>query len=62
LDNDRGKLGFIMIENKLGITNSSELMLEEERITKHRARELFDNGILDTYPVGTFKGLSRMLS
>ena len=31
-----------MLENKLGITNETENLKEEEKITKLRALELFD--------------------
>ena len=47
-----------MLENKLGITSSSELAEKEEMITKIKAIELFEKEILDTFEVGTFKGLS----
>lgn len=49
-----------MLENKLGITNSIDLAKEEERITKMKAIELFENRILDTFEVGTFKGLTQI--
>lgn len=46
------------LENKLNITSSSELATVEERASKIKALELFENGLLDTFEVGTFKGLS----
>ena len=46
------------LENKLGITDSAELARAEEKISKTKALELFENGLLDTFEVGTFKGLS----
>ena len=49
-----------MLENKLGITNEVELAKEEEKITKLKALELFDNKIIDKFEVGTFKGLSKI--
>lgn len=49
-----------MLENKLGITNEIELAREEERLTKLRALELFESGLLDTFEVGTFNGLSAI--
>ena len=49
-----------MLENKLNITNEVELAKEEERITKLKAIELFDKKIIDTFEVGTFKGLSQI--
>ena len=46
-----------MLENKLGITNEVELSKEEERITKLKALELFDTKKIDSFEVGTTKGL-----
>ena len=46
------------LKNKLGITNQSELARIEEEISKKKALELFDKGLLDTFELGTFKGLS----
>lgn len=46
------------LENKLNITSSSELAIVEEKTSKIKALELFENGLLDTFEVGTFKGLS----
>lgn len=33
-----------MLQNKLGITSSSELSNDEEKITKQRALRLYDSG------------------
>ena len=49
-----------MLENKLGITNSAELAREEERISKQKALALYDTGLLNTFPVGTFAGLAMI--
>lgn len=46
------------LENKLGITDSAELARMEEKISKQKARMLFETCLLDTFEVGTFKGLS----
>ncbi len=46
-----------MLENKLGLTTSTDLAREEERISKKKAIELFENGLLDTLPAGTFETL-----
>lgn len=46
------------LENKLGITDSLELARVEERISKQKALEMFETGLLDTLEVGTFKALS----
>lgn len=48
------------LKNKLGISDSFELSRAEERISKTRALELFEDGLLDSFEVGTFKGLSRI--
>ena len=49
-----------MLENKLGITNAIELAKEEEKITKIKAMELFQTKKIDTFEVGTFKGLAQI--
>ena len=41
-----------MLENKLGITSSIELAREEERISKKKALDLFENGTLETLEAG----------
>ncbi len=43
-----------MLENKLGLTSSADLAREEERISKKKAVELFEKGILDNLPAGNF--------
>ena len=48
------------LENKLGITDSAELARVEEKISKTKAIALFENGALDTFEIGTFKGLSAI--
>ena len=48
------------LENKLGITNSSELAREEERISKTKAVALFESGLLGTFEVGKFVGLAKI--
>lgn len=48
------------LENKLGIVDSAELARIEEKISKQKALELFDKGILDTFPVGSFEGLAMI--
>ena len=49
-----------MLNNKLGITNEIELTKEEERITKLKALELFDNNKINDFEIGTFNGLSQI--
>lgn len=48
------------LENKLGITDSTELARAEERISKAKALNLFETGLLDTFEVGTFQGLAQI--
>jgi len=48
------------LENKLGITNSAELAREEERISKKRALELFESGMLEKLEAGTFAALQAI--
>ena len=45
------------IENKLGITSSAALAREEEKISKKKAVELFEKGILNELEAGTFSSL-----
>ena len=46
------------MENKLGISNQVELARAEEKISKQKARQLFDSGDIALAEVGTFKGLA----
>lgn len=48
------------LENKLGITSSAELATQEERLSKKRALELFECGMLDKLEAGTFKTLQAI--
>ena len=48
------------LENKLGLTSSAELAREEERISKKKAVELFENGMLDFAPAGKFETLQTI--
>ena len=50
----------MVLENKLGIEDSAELAREEERISKKKALELFESGVLDSYQAGTFKTLAQI--
>lgn len=45
------------LENKLGITSSPELAKAEEKISKKKAVELFESGMLDKLDAGTFAAL-----
>ena len=46
-----------MLDNKLGVTTSAELAREEERISKKKAIELFENGTLDKLETGKIASL-----
>ena len=48
------------LENKLGLTSSADLAREEERISKKKAVWLFESGMLDRLPVGTFAALKAI--
>lgn len=48
------------LNNKLGITDSVELAITEERISKRKAIELFESGYLDTLEPGTFQTLAEI--
>ncbi|WP_156011030.1 protein adenylyltransferase Fic [Streptococcus ruminantium] len=50
----------MVLENKLGITNSAELAREEERLTKKQAKDLLETGTLFGFEIGTFKGLAAI--
>ena len=47
----------MVLENRLGITDSAELARTEEKISKQKALTLFEAGILDTLTPGTFETL-----
>ena len=49
-----------MLENKLGITDSAELAREEERLSKTRAKELFEKDLLAGEPAGKFSTLQKI--
>lgn len=48
------------LENKLDLTSSADLAREEERISKKKAVELFETGLLDTLPAGKFVTLQAI--
>lgn len=50
----------MILENKLNITNPVELAREEERISKKKAKEMFERGILDTLEPGSFDTLKKI--
>lgn len=50
----------MVLENKLGITTSAELARAEEKLSKAKALELFETGLLDTFGTGTFEELAKI--
>lgn len=50
----------MVLENKLGLTDSAELAREEERISKKKAVNLFDFAILKLHSDGTYKTLAAI--
>lgn len=50
----------MVLENKLGITNSADLAKEEEKLSKKRAVELFENGLLSLTDAGSFSSLQKI--
>ena len=50
----------MILENKLGLTNQVELAKVEEKLSKQKAKELYDCGKINEIEVGTYKGLSEI--
>lgn len=50
----------MILEKKLGLTNQVELAKAEEKLSKQKAKELYDSGKINEIEVGTFKGLSEI--
>ena len=50
----------MVLENKLGLTDSAELAREEERISKKKAVNLFDFAIFKLLSDGTYKTLAAI--
>lgn len=51
------KAATMALENKLGTTSSAEFAREEERISKKKAIELLENGLLDKMDICKFSSL-----
>jgi len=47
-----------ILENKLNIDNQIDLAKAEEKISKQKAKQLFDSGDINKVKVGTFAGLA----
>lgn len=50
----------MVLENKLGLTNSADLAREEEKISKKKALEMFESGFLDNLEAGKFDSLAKI--
>ena len=50
----------MVLKNKLGINNSSDLAKEEERISKTKAIKLFETNYLYNLDAGTFDALAKI--
>lgn len=48
------------LENKLGISDSTELARVEEKLSKKKAVELFESGLLDSLQPGTYNALAEI--
>ena len=48
------------LQNKLGLTDEVAFARAEEKLSKQKALALYDTGLLDTFPVGTFAGLAKI--
>ena len=50
----------MVLQNKLGLTEAAELARAEEKLSKARAALLFEQGVLDNLPAGTFSSLAAI--
>lgn len=50
----------MVLENKLGITDSATLARTEEKLSKEKAVKLFEYGILDNQKAGSFQALAEI--
>ena len=48
----------MLLENKLNITDQIELAKAEEKISKQKAKQLFDSNDIEKVEIGTFRGLA----
>lgn len=52
----------MVLKNRLNITDMVELARVEEKLSKAKAKKLFESGLLDSLDVGSFKSLSDIHS
>ena len=50
----------MVLQNKLGITSQAELGKWEEKISKQKAKQLFESGNIQSIEAGTFLGLQQI--
>ena len=50
----------MVLDNKLFIINQIDLNCAEEKISKQKAKQLFDSGQIDKIEIGTFAGLAQI--
>lgn len=50
----------MVLPNKLNIADQIELNKSEEKISKQKAKQLFESGDIDRMEIGTFKGLAQI--
>jgi cell filamentation protein len=50
----------MILENKLNITDQAILAREEEKISKSKAKKMFETGYLNTLEAGTFESLKNI--
>ena len=50
----------MILENRLNISDAVELARVEERLSKAKAKKLFESGFLETLNVGSFEALSAI--
>lgn len=47
----------MVLKNKLGVKSEIELVNAEEKLSKLKAKELFESGLLDSLRAGSFESL-----
>lgn len=50
----------MILQNKLQLTNQLELNKAEEKISKQKAKQLFESGDINHLEIGTFNGLAQI--